>query len=421
MSRLALLAALSLALGLMPRAATAEPAQYCAFCHERQSVEMLRAPVEAVSGSIHGGAQNMSCADCHGGRREEPTARAHDRSAGFMARPGPDEVPDVCGGCHADAARLGADAERLPQDQLELYRRSGHGRALARGNGGVATCISCHGTHTVQPDSNADSPIHPDNIATTCGACHTDPEAMTGSGARLTQVAEWRRSVHGRAFVESDDLEAPTCNGCHDAHGGISGLNDVEACARCHPSQERSFATSPHAEVFQRLGFAGCVECHGSHDIREAHATLVGVMRESACLRCHTEGQAEIYENIRRIGERRAAAEEALLRGREALGRLRERGVVRGDGGTSPVDIQEIVTALDEAQATLSLSVHAFDEAGVEQAVRAVTDAATRAINLERSAKGDTDSEAAVWWIGLAVLVTLGAALALGLLIRSRS
>lgn len=385
----------------------------CVLCHAGRQEEALRNPVLIVGNSAHGRVAEMSCANCHGGDREDPTARAHDPEAGFVARFGPEEVPGRCGGCHADRRRLGTAADSLPTDQRHLYERSGHGRALARGNGAAATCISCHGTHDARSPTDPESLVHPDNIATTCGACHSDPQAMTGSGALLTQVSQWRRSVHGRAFVERENPEAPTCNGCHDAHGGITGLDDVAACARCHPAQELSFSRSRHATEFRRLGFAGCVECHGSHEIRPAHASLVGVMRESACLRCHRDGQVEVYETIVRMGERRIAAEDAYRRGVEALAWL-------GAEAPSEPELQSISESLEDAMQALSLSVHAFDEEGVEQAVRATTEAAARAVALRRSAESRPDHIGVSLWVVAAMAIIAIITLSLGRLVRRR-
>lgn len=389
----------------------AEADENCVLCHAREVESVLSEPVAIVGESAHGSIEGMSCANCHGGLRDEPTARAHDTDAGFVARPAPDEVTAICGGCHADAHRLGVAAESLPLDQLQLYEESGHGRALARGNGAAATCVSCHGTHDIRAASDPESLIHPDNIATTCGACHSDEEAMSGSGSLLTQMNQWRRSVHGRAFVNEEESDSPTCHGCHDAHGGITGLDDIAACARCHRAQELSFQNGPHAAEFRRLGFEGCVECHGSHDVRHAHATLVGGLRNSTCLRCHTEGQVEIYETIMRIGQRRAAAEEASRSGFESLERLEQ----AGHGGQ---EIDEIRTALDDAALELSISIHSFDETALEAAVRSMTDAATRAVALERTTLGVSEPLPLFTWIGMAGAIVLVFLLTFGWLWR---
>ncbi len=410
-NRALVLASLVLALASSWRIVDADEA--CVLCHAREVDSVLSEPVTIVGRSAHGSIEGMSCANCHGGLRDESTARAHDPDAGFVARPAPEEVTAICGGCHADAHRLGQAVDSLPMDQLQLYEESGHGRALARGNGGAATCISCHGTHDIQPATNPESLIHPDNMATTCGACHSDEEAMSGSGSPLTQMSRWRRSIHGRFFVDDEESDSPTCNGCHDAHGGITGLDDIAACARCHRAQEISFAASPHAEVFQRLGFEGCVECHGSHDVREAHATLVGGLRNSTCLRCHSDGQVEIYETIMRIGQRRSAAEEAARRGFDALERLAEAGLE--ERRTS-----EIRVSLDEAALSLSLAVHSFDEAALEPPLRSSTSPPARAVALERTALGASNPLSMPTWIGMAGAVFVVFLLTFGWLLRRR-
>lgn len=365
------------ALSALAAAGQARGQDACAFCHMQRSEDALRAPVEDQASSAHGAA-DMSCADCHGGARGEASIRAHAPEAGFVARPSPEEIVELCGGCHADAGRIGAVGEGLPTDQLELYRQSGHGLALARGNEGAATCVSCHGNHRVAPVSDPSSMVYPDNVASTCGGCHSDPAAMTRTGMPLNQTRRWRRSIHGRAFVDEEDDRSPTCNGCHDAHGGITGLDDVAACGRCHEAQERTFLESPHAEVFDRLGFVSCVDCHGTHDIREAHASLIGVMRDSTCMLCHTSEQPIVFETIRRFGTLRAAAAAASARGREAL------------AGLSPelrqgAQARQLAATFARASAALDRGIHAFNDAEVEQAVRLMTESATSAVALERA------------------------------------
>lgn len=365
------------AFAALAAARSARAQDECASCHVQRSETSLRAPVEDQASGAHGAAE-MSCADCHGGARGEVSARAHAPEAGFVARPSPEEIVEICGGCHADRERMGDAGAELPTDQLELYRRSGHGLALARGNEGAATCVSCHGNHRVMPASDPTSSVSPDNVASTCGGCHSDPTAMTRSGMPLNQMRRWRRSVHGQAFVDEENDESPTCNGCHDAHGGITGFDDLAACGRCHEAQERSFLESPHAEVFDRLGFVSCIDCHGTHDVREAHASLIGIMRDSTCMLCHTSEQPIVFETIRRFGTLRAAAEAAALRGREALAGLAPE-LRRGS------QARALEEAFERASAALDHGIHAFNDAEVEQAVRLTTESATNAVALERA------------------------------------
>jgi hypothetical protein len=255
--------------------------------------------------------------------------------------------------------------------------------------------------------SDPSSLVYPDNIASTCGGCHSDPNAMTRSGMPLNQMSRWRRSSHGRAFVDDENDRAPTCNGCHDAHGGITGLDDIAACGLCHEAQEASFLESPHAEVFDRLGFVSCVDCHGSHDVRDAHASLIGVMRDSTCMMCHTAEQPLVFETIRRFGTLRAAAESASARGREALARLSPE-LRRG------AQARLLSGALERAGAALDLGIHAFNDTEVEQAVRAMTEAATAAVALERANQEDGGGGSNVLLMVLAlVVVAITAAAAL--------
>ncbi len=52
------------------------------------------------------------------------------------------------------------------------YVDSYHGWATRRDYERAATCVSCHGAHSVLPEADSASSIHPDNVVATCRRCH---------------------------------------------------------------------------------------------------------------------------------------------------------------------------------------------------------------------------------------------------------
>ena len=127
--------------------------------------------MEQFDRSIHGLAvvagvlDSPVCTDCHGEHRilGVSTAGSPVSATNIPIR--------VCGPCHSDL-RLG-EKYGLPADQVPSYEESFHGLAARGGAQQVANCASCHGVHYILPSSDPDSYVHPDNLANTCGQCHT--------------------------------------------------------------------------------------------------------------------------------------------------------------------------------------------------------------------------------------------------------
>lgn len=340
-------------------ASVARADETCVECHRNQRVLRLRAPAEQVPGSIHG-QHEITCSNCHGGRPDEPSARAHDLAAGFQARFAAGSKPTVCGGCHSDAPHMNAVDPELPTDQLALYETSVHGRAFAAGNPRAATCATCHGAHDVRQVEDPESPVSPRNVAATCGRCHSDRALMTSLGMPHDEERQWRHSVHGRAFTRWIDRSGtgtlargerhpPTCNDCHADHAVADRDAAVAGCIRCHAEMWQSFSDGPHKQGFERMGFLPCVDCHGSHEIGPADANLIGVDRDSACRRCHSEGQA-MFATIRQLGAQVGAAERAADNARAAL-------------AGQPIGAFETkLRPIDQARHALRLALHTLDK-----------------------------------------------------------
>lgn len=269
----------------------------CESCHTRERVEF--AP------SVHAKFK-VSCIDCHGGSAaptEDPKV-AH--AAPFAGKPAPKDVAAFCGRCHSDVALM--NPHGLRTDQEARYRVSGHGRAILEGATEAATCVSCHGHHDTTAARDPQSPVHPLQIASTCGKCHADAALMKKFGHDPGVEAAVRTSVHGRLLYERGDLSAPTCVTCHDNHGAAPpGLTSVGlVCGRCHVREAEQFAASPHAAAVETGLFDTCVTCHGNHAIAPATDTIL----RDGCATCHggDDKPLAIGATIRqRVGAIRAA------------------------------------------------------------------------------------------------------------------
>jgi predicted CXXCH cytochrome family protein len=302
-----------------------EPADSCVECHAELSDE-LGAPVEAMKDDLHA-SRGLSCADCHGGNPHDPDPTAMDAEQGFRGVPKKTEVPEFCARCHSEPAYMRRFNPSLPTNQRERYLTSVHGQRLAEGDGKVATCTDCHGSHGMLSGRQVRSPVYPANIPSTCGRCHSKAAYMSEYGLPVLQEHDYRSSVHGKLLLQKRDLSAPTCSTCHDNHGasppGVTSIADV--CGQCHVNNRDFFVASPHKKAFDDLGLAECVTCHGNHAIQHASDSMLGVDEGALCRRCHVPASKGFVaaKTMRSaiVGLEGAIAEtDAALRDAERLG-----------------------------------------------------------------------------------------------------
>jgi hypothetical protein len=322
----------------------------CITCHGNPDVFEAdeRAVVDKFHDDVHASV-GLSCHDCHGGNPDSTLAEDSDAAMnrGFTPNPfrgAPDrmDIPAFCGRCHSDPVFMKRFRPDPRIDQESEYRTSFHGRALAKNDSRVATCVNCHGSHGILSPTDTRSPVYPTHVAETCGHCHSDPARMQGSFLQdgrplpVDQYDRWRRSVHATALLERGDLSAPTCNDCHGNHGATPpGVESVAfVCGQCHGREAELFRQSPKHNGFQEHeslieeagsnrcgdchgadepqskvqnvhGFTECVICHENHAVIRPTMALLGGLPETPCAFCH-EGpsppaeDANEPENIRR-------------------------------------------------------------------------------------------------------------------------
>jgi predicted CXXCH cytochrome family protein len=249
-------------------------------CPDCASEARIKAVSEEFSADIHA-QKGMTCIGCH------ETVKGSSTAISYTIKR--KRIPELCGSCHADPARIKQFNPSLRTDQLSQYRTSVHGIKFAHGDMQVAICTDCHTVHTIRPASDPRSSVHPLNVAETCKRCHSDAAYMKPYGVATDQFAGYVESVHYKAMVEAGDLSAPTCTTCHGSHGaappGVMAVANV--CATCHVLQGKFFEESPHKQAFAKLELPGCVTCHESHRIHHPDDNFVGTGKSAVCGTCH--------------------------------------------------------------------------------------------------------------------------------------
>jgi hypothetical protein len=332
----------------------------CVECHSQLDDE-LKAPAAAFAGDIH--AQfGLSCKDCHGGDpTQDDVDKAKDRS--FKGAPSRQDVPQFCGGCHANVTAMRAFNPGLRTDQLSQYWTSRHGQRLKAGDTKAAVCTDCHGVHGIQTAKYPKSPTFPWNIPQTCGHCHADPEYMAAYKLPTNQLEDYKASVHADALYEKKDLSAPVCNDCHGNHGAFppSVTSVAAVCRQCHASTGELFMKSPHKAAFDELGAGECEVCHGHHKILHPTTAMIGTDQAATCAECHDKGSVG-YEVAAEFRSELDGFESGYRTAEGLLARAKSKGVEVSD---AEFELQDVNTLLVSAKNL----THGLDRAEVAKAV----------------------------------------------------
>ncbi len=343
---------LALLAAAAPAAAHAvAPGGTCVTCHLGLEGE-LQAPAKAFAEDVHA-APGLGCVACHGGdATASDPEEAMSRAKGFRGVPRRRDVPELCGGCHADPLRIKRYAPNLPTDQLPRYRTSVHWKRIVAGDERAAVCVSCHHAHGILSAKDPRSPVYPTHVVDTCASCHAN---ANGEGP----VEGYKRSVHHRALTVGQDLSAPTCTGCHGSHGAAPpGAESVSmVCGTCHPRNMELFRQSPHEAAFAAAGLGACKACHGNHAIVAPTDAWISLGEGGICGKCHTETDAggmiaiELGGALREARRRVDEASELVGRAEQA-GMLMDEARVELEGAR-----QEIIQARTQVHAAGAVPV----------------------------------------------------------------
>ena len=381
----------------------------CATCHLAIGVETLTKPAELYKTDIHA-AKGFGCVACHGGDPSKMGLEAMDRAKGYIGKPTPAQVIQVCGRCHSDARFMRQYNPSLRVDQVQEYYTSVHGRRLKEQNDAkVATCASCHTPHAIRPPSDTRSSVHPLHVADTCGGCHAKAEYMAPYKIPTDQLEKYKKSVHWQMMTGKGDLSAPTCNDCHGNHGaappGISWVGNV--CGQCHPLNTELFNKSRHSQVFVQMGIPGCATCHSNHDISPTHDSMLGIGDKAVCGTCHAQDAG---------GKTAVAMREAieqLRTGYESAHAILTNAEHAGMEVSQPIfELNGAKTALIKARA----SIHGFNLDGVKAEVEPGLEITRKAHSRGLRALHELQFRRK----GLAVSVLIIMALIVGLILKIR-
>ncbi len=223
--------AMSPAAGFTGRIKTADVPALCAGCHAR--VELMRQydiPTDQYAQyrqSVHGlklaqGDTNVAtCFVCHDGHG---TKEVNDPSAQVY----PQNVPALCGSCHANAQLM--QPYGIPTNQYDLYKKSVHGIALLQKQDPRApSCATCHGTHGAAPPGFSE-------VANVCGSCHSATQDY------------YLKSQH--AGTAAGTPKCVTCHGRYDVGPASEAMfvaTGDRGCSSCHA------AGSPQAASVQQI------------------------------------------------------------------------------------------------------------------------------------------------------------------------
>jgi hypothetical protein len=197
----------------------AAPVDQCLKCHEDEGAGKL------FKNDIHN-SKKISCADCHGGNSKVDDAKAAKApQSGFRAKMARQEVPQFCAGCHSNGKFMTSYDANLPTNQIALYARSVHGKALAAGNTKAAECVDCHSVHDIRVPSDPQSPLSQRNINRTCVKCHADEaNLLQGNRTHSNRTSCVACHTGGHSIpTATADLLTGAARGCGACHRGNSG------------------------------------------------------------------------------------------------------------------------------------------------------------------------------------------------------
>ncbi|MCK5489942.1 MAG: cytochrome c3 family protein, partial [Gemmatimonadetes bacterium] len=173
----------------------------CSICHAEQVTEYQASSHGRLA--AEGVADAPICLDCHEKHatsdKESPVSPTYARN-----------VPELCSTCHQEGEVAARRIQREGEDIVRGYEMSIHGKGLLESGLVVtATCTDCHGAHTELPESDPNSSVNANRIASTCGQCHHGIEE------------QFRESIHWPEdgdFSHDRDPHYPTCEECHTSH-----------------------------------------------------------------------------------------------------------------------------------------------------------------------------------------------------------
>ena len=172
----------------------------CNDCHGTHDIQNSSDPASP----IHRRNVYKTCGVCHTKVEDTYTASVHGQLVEDGDRRGP-----VCTNCHESHRIISPEEIAYKQysdnrcghcheEQLEHYKETFHGKAMALGATEVAACYDCHGYHGITRTEDPSSPIHPDNRVETCAKCHE--RANEGFAGYITHANHMDRENYPQLY-----------------------------------------------------------------------------------------------------------------------------------------------------------------------------------------------------------------------------
>ncbi len=275
-------------------AATPEESAECLGCHKDRELDIelqdgklqsMYVDAAALGASIHA---KLGCSDCHSDLKGK--TNGHDERPFRNQRHLAQVYSEQCKQCHFANYTRTLDGV--------------HHALIAKGNERPAMCVDCHGAHDVSSASKPRS-----KVSRTCARCHEEI------------ATRYAKSVHGKALLDDENPDVPTCTDCHRAHDiadprtSAWRLKMPQMCGNCHSDGKMmakyglstnvlatyladfhgSTALLQQGDKDARAFVALCTDCHGVHDIvkvKGPRSQVIAANLVKTCQKCHTEATA---------------------------------------------------------------------------------------------------------------------------------
>lgn len=249
----------------------------------------------------------VNCVDCH---KDSPVK--HLFHPQMVKTGGKGQSSDLnCKGCHGThevakvkKAKTAGELScvKCHSDQHNQFQNSAHFKSIAKGVTAFKDCSSCHNTPITLKSMNNDTLATKRAEEKLCLSCHLDaPDVRSQFTSTKAFISAYDKSVHGKAILKGNAQAAGCvdCHGAHDINKGTEATSPVakknipETCGKCHGDIMKEYQESIHgtAVAMGNTDAPVCTDCHGEHNILKANDPNSPVafknVSEQVCAPCH--------------------------------------------------------------------------------------------------------------------------------------
>jgi predicted CXXCH cytochrome family protein len=276
----------------------------CSNCHDK---------VKSLDNSVHKG---NDCAGCHNPHNQSSAKEMKaNQPAMCLQCHSNKNVKDYtssthakknvgCEGCH----KSGHEVRIISKGEVSSvcgtchgthqtdFNNSIHQTVMKNGNKNAPTCIDCHGSHNLISSKLSIE-------SKSCLKCHLDEKLFPGENKGSAKfVARYKTSIH--SSIQKDGKQAAGCVDCHGNHQ-IESTNDpskstvrakmMETCGKCHAKELDHYNKSSHGQAFKNGNKEAptCFQCHGEHSINSVLKSdeFSKINQTEMCLSCHQDNR----------------------------------------------------------------------------------------------------------------------------------